>query len=445
MKSIIIIIFFLFQIIESKDSNEKLEGKCIYMEKKSGSEIINFRNLGENMIYSTEIDEQEKNKWKIQLCNDTNYIYNDNETKCDSQIVYQDKNKPYILLSGPFYKIRSDNFKIKLSKSSNNPINYIFYSQPGQICNQTNNQTYNTTINYIEKENIENMEINTLPNISNCETSFEVDYNPEKVKDYLLVQIVLNDGYIFTGIIFIILGIYICFISYKFLNITKVVVSIIFGQIVIFGLIIIISSNQTQLKYYIFILAIGIGALFGGGMSVLSLKFNKIYLILLAFSSGFIFALFSFDIFFITTLSVLSEDIFIDSLLIFIISFIYCIIILPKNSRFYPPVIGSYLLIRGLSLFIYNGSGVGGFIDIQLILYFAKNYEVTLLNEYLDNEYKYFWIYLIVMGITLIGSEFLAYRFNPRSDSFIADEDEDEEDDNHIKEELNTMTSLQQE
>ena len=104
-------------------------------------------------------------------------------------------------------------------------------------------------------------------------------------------------------------------------------------------------------------------------------------------------------------------------------------IIIPRNYIYYPPFIGSYLLIRGISLFIYNTTDKGGFGDLNLLIYLIKLQEADLVEELFDNDYKYFYIYLIFIGLILIGSEVLIFlkNKNERELSFDLEDDETSE------------------
>ena len=91
-------------------------------------------------------------------------------------------------------------------------------------------------------------------------------------------------------------------------------------------------------------------------------------------------------------------------------------IIKKNNSIYYPPFIGSYILIRGLSLLIYNATDKGGFGDLQLLIYLINLREYDLVYDYFDNDYKYFYIYLIAIGLILIASEVAIFFLKTESD-----------------------------
>ena len=69
----------------------------------------------------------------------------------------------------------------------------------------------------------------------------------------------LNNAYIFTGIVFILLGVFLCFLSFIFQSISKIVISLVFGQLIMFNIAMIFIGNNTKLKEYLFILIIGLG------------------------------------------------------------------------------------------------------------------------------------------------------------------------------------------
>jgi hypothetical protein len=422
--------FLIFQKINCKKNYYNHEGKCVYIRTNTGSKIINFHKFSvrENILNLNDKDSNEKKIWSINLCNDTTYeIYNNSELLgYDSQIVYTDEKRNY-KLTGPFLKAKNEKEKNKLISNDDK---YIYYSHSGELCN--NGKNYNTTFIY-EKNKVkdkEYAEIKELPNISQCNNILEISYDEDYSIDYLILQIILNDAYIFSAILFILLGLYLSFLSFKFLILTKIIICAIFGQIFIFTFEILIIGNSTSLKEYICILMIFLGLLIGGVMAYYSLKNNRLYLILLSFSSGFVNGIFVFDMCFIGTSCRLSPAILVDVILIFSISFIALIQIVPKNSIYYPPVIGSYIFIRGISLIVYNLSGKVGYRDLQLLLYLLRLHEYDLVDQYLDKDFKYFWIYVVFNAILLALSEIFNYIINKNIvESFI--DDETEENDNN--------------
>ena len=419
--------FIFFQSINCKKNYYNHEGKCVYMLTNTGSKIINFHkfSVNEKNLNLVNKNNSVKNKWSINLCNDTTYeIYNDSDIfGYDSQIVYTN-NKKNFKLTGPFFKLKNEKEIIKLIYNNNQ---FIYYPQSGDTCNESG-ENYNTTIIYEKKrvKDKKNIEIKDFPNISCCNNTLYVSFDEDYSKDYLILQIILNDVYLLSGILFIIFGFYLSFFSFKFLPLTKIIVCSIFGQIIIFSFEILIIGNSTSLKEYICILMVFLGLLLGGVLTYFSFKNDRLYLILLSFSSGFVNGLFVFDLCFIGSNCKLTPAILVDVILIFTISFIALIQILPKNYIYYPPVIGSYLLIRGISIIVYNSSGKMGYRDLQLLLYLIRLNEEDLVEQYLNNDFKYFWIYIIFNIILLILSEMFNYFGNQNIiESFIVEDDDD--------------------
>ena len=176
-------------------------------------------------------------------------------------------------------------------------------------------------------------------------------------------------------------------------------------------------GNYTALKDYLCILIIGLGFIISIPFIYFSRTKEKLYSIILSFSSGYIFGIFVYEILFFNTNSSLSNSILIDVILIFTTLFIGLYLIIKKNnSIYYPPFIGSYILIRGLSLLIYNTTDKGGFGDLQLLIYLINLREYDLVYDYFDNDYKYFYIYLIAIGLILIASEVAIFFLKTESD-----------------------------
>ena len=422
---------FLIDIIICKEKNNR-SGKCVYLFTNTGSEIINFYKFKNNKYtFNLTINDEETEKWSINFCNDTVYKkFNGDEEKIlyNSSIVYTDKEeRRNYVFTGGFLRPMNDSAKLNLMKDEDK---YTLYPQHGDECFSNSKDNYTTSIIF-ENGNVDNkkyVEIYELPIKDNCSNELKLHFDLEYSKDYLILQKVLNDGYIFTSIIFILLGIFLCFLAFINLPLTKVIVSLVFGQIVMFSFEIIFVGNSSALKENLYILILIIGFLVGCVIGILCYIYDKLYLIILSSSSGFINGIFVFDICFIGSNSRLTPNILVDVILIFTTSFIVLIKILPKNYIYYPPVIGSYLLIRGISLIIYNTSGKYGYRDLQLLLFLTNLNENDFLEEFLKNDFKYFWVYIIFISLILILSEIIAYLINKRKQEKEFNDDEEEEE-----------------
>ena len=428
-----IFIFFIyisFFVNIDKCGNDFI-GKCVYLindkthSGQTGSEIINFHKYknGKHSFSKDINNTTEIKKWSINLCNDTIYMINDSK-KSDFQIIYQNNEENYGF-AGPFLKVKNDNEKISLIKKNENQ--FIYKPQTGGMCDKTQNISYSTYVLF-ENSSVsieEEAEIYELPKVDECNTTLKLHFNIEYAKDYLILQKIFNDCFIFSGITFIILGLYLSFLSNKLLSVTKIIISLIAGEIIVFSFEIIVIGNSSLLKDYLYILFIILGIIIGGVFSFLSFTHQKLYLILLSFSAGFINGIFIFDMFFIRTNSMLVPIIFIDTILIFSISFIVLMKIMPKYCFYYPPIIGSFLITRGLSILIYNSSDAKGFFDLQLLLYLMRRYEIDLAQKYLDNEFKYSWIYIILNIVLLIISEILNVFLYKNNENIYKEEEDD--------------------
>ena len=429
-------IFFSFLIyyilltstnINCSSKRKEYYGQCVFILTDTGSEIINFHKYKNK--YSSE-----KN-YSINICNDTLYEINKNgkiEKNIDSQIVYYKDlvNKTNtIRLAGPFYYFVDNSLSKEffLNKIDENDT-YLYKPQKGDICNNNTREYYFTNVLFIHSNNIkENAAIIEYPNVSECNSTLKINYNREYAIDYLLLQITLNKAYIFTGIVFIILGVFLSFLTFMFPFITKIVISLVFGQLIMFNIAMIFIGNNTSLKEYLFILIIGLGLVVSVPFIYFVRKVDKLYSIISAFSAGYVTGIFIYQIFFYKANSVLSQSILIDVIIISTSSFIALNIIVPRNVIYYPPFIGSYILIRGISLFIYNLSGKGGFGDLHLLIYLIRLQEQDLVQQYYEKDYKHFYIYLIAIGIVLIVGEIiiLLKNKNERAISYANLEEDD--------------------
>ena len=432
MKSSIIslLIFFIFistKFINCSSDRKKHFGKCVYLSTDTGSTIINFHKY-KNKNYSPQ-----NKSYSINLCNDTQYDKWVNGTKklgVDSQIVYYLNSTCSVRLAGPFYVLQNKSLTSTSILDKKDEDKYIYKPQFGDFCDisSENKVNYSTSIIFEHKDISEdNIEISEYPNSSVCNPVLKVNFNKEYATDYLLLQKVLNNCYIFTGIIFILGGVYLCFLYFKFPSITKIIISVVFGELIIFNIALIFIGNNTELKDYFYILIIFLGLVISAPFIYFTRSYDKLYYIILSFSAGYVCGIYVYEIFFFNTNSVLSPSILIDVLLIFTTTFIGLNLIIPRHFIYYPPFIGSYMLIRGLSLFIYNISDSGGFGDLHLLIYLIKLQEQDLVDEYFENDYKYFYIYLIFIGLIIIGSDIFVY-IKSRTDREISFTDLEEDD-----------------
>ena len=412
--------------IKCKGNRAEYKGRCLYLENDSGSKIIDFHKLtiiNQKDYRSFFLNESDSDRWSINLCNDTVYEIINNTIKYDSQVVWYGNNNSEIKrITGPFYKVSNNSNKNYISKEDGK---YNYHAQRGDQCK--GDIHYTTTILYNPSNNVKNdlFVISELPEEPSCYNNITINFNIEKATDYLILQQILNDYFYFTGFFFILFGIYLCFLSFKFFKVTKMIICLIFGQIILFSIDIAFISNSTYLEDKLSILIIIIGFLIGFIFFHFSLKYDRLYLYLLAFSSGLVNGIFVFDICFIYFNCILSQAIFVDVILISIVSFISLVKILPSNYIYYPPVIGSYILMRGISLFVYNILGGMRFIDLQLLLYLVRRYEDDLINQYLDEDFNYFWIYHILNFFILILSEIINKFLNKNKDFLEKEKDDD--------------------
>ena len=104
--------FFYFIInlsnIKCKGNKTEYKGTCLYLENDSGSKIIDFHKFkikSKEDYKSFFLNESDSKHWSINICNDTIYKNNTNNTKYkyDSQIVWHNDNE-IKRIAGPFYK-----------------------------------------------------------------------------------------------------------------------------------------------------------------------------------------------------------------------------------------------------------------------------------------------------------------------------------------------------
>ena len=137
--------------------------------------------------------------------------------------------------------------------------------------------------------------IRNYPDLDENINHMEIEVNFDEITKHLLVQRIINNYYIFTGILFILIGITLCFLGI-FKNIIKIIISIIFSELFIFIVFVFIFDFN---KKWFEILFMTIGIVSGIGTSYFCLRYISIYKVILSITAGTIFGIYLFDIIFI--------------------------------------------------------------------------------------------------------------------------------------------------
>ena len=260
-----------------------------------------------------------------------------------------------------------------------------------------NNISYKTSIIFIDNKNLSNKNYNIkeFPKEGQELNNLIIEVKFDDITRHLSIQRIFNNFYIITGIIFLIIGIFLCFFGF-YKDICKIIVCIIFGEIITFMILVIILDINIK---YLEILFIFIGILIGIILSYFSILYMNFYKIIISLTSGFIFGLFLIDIIFMRFYYQLIFSILIDTTIISSISFIMLVKAIKKYYLFLNAIIGSYILIRGISILLFKSLR---YRELQIIIYFMEKREW----EYFDKEknelkleWEYFWIYDILMVV----------------------------------------------
>ena len=256
-----------------------------------------------------------------------------------------------------------------------------------------------------------------------------IEVNFKHITKHLLIQRILNDFYILTGIVFILIGIFLCFFGF-YQNIIKLIVSIIFGELITFMILeIFIGINKIYFEY----LFIFIGLVIGLIISFFCIKYINFYKIIISLTSGIISGIYLIDIILIITFPFLIFSIIIDTIIIAsIFSYIIIIKVLKKYYIFCNSIIGGYILIRGISILLFKSLR---FRELQIIIYFMNKFEWKSLESF-RNEIKLFWIYdILIASCIIISMGFYYYHTEYYRKSTMEIESEYDDDDDDKKEE----------
>ena len=300
--------------------------------------------------------------------------------------------------------------------------------------NRSNN--YSTDIIFINNKSISdrNYYIENYPDINNSKTNMTIHVNFDNIVKHLLLQRVFNNYYIFTGIIFLIPGIILCFLGI-YETLVLVTICFVFGQLIIFILCeMIIGINE---KYFEFLL-ISIGLIIGAISFFYSRKNLNFYKFVLGVTSGTIFGIFITEIFVFPSGFYLIFSIFIDNLLVSIASFLFIVYVIKKFYLYLYSIIGGYIFIRGISILLFKHFG---YRELQLIFYFANRNEWEyFLHEESAKELQWnlYWVYdILIVVFIIISIIFYRIQRNILKKKSIIKDDEEYYDENETEKKLN--------
>ena len=318
-------------------------------------------------------------------------------------------NKTYINLTGPSYK------KDVIGEYNLNSNEVIIHTSYGNNTIENCNISCKSEIVFINNNSLKGKNYNILnyPNyFSNCgennytnnSNHMKVEVNFDNITKHLLIQRILNNYYIFTGIIFILIGIFLCFFGF-YQNIAKIIICIIFGELITFAIFVIYIGISVK---YLEILFIFIGIVIGVIISIFSIKYINFYIVIISITAGTIIGIFLLDITFIVSTSMLIGSIILDNIIISSISFLIFLKMFKKYYIFLNSIIGGYILIRGISILLFKYLP---YRELQLIIYFIGKFEWEFFENNNDEKlnWKLFWIYDILILTVIILSIFFYY------------------------------------
>ena len=336
----------------------------------------------------------------------------------DSSVIYRNSTGYCTRLTGTFFKDKADTSYL-IYKSPNK---FQYLSNGGDKCGLSNN-TYKTIYNFFHEKDheISASYDKTVPNVINeqvCVRTVNITFDFDKKIEHLLIQKFCNNYWIFTGLALVSFGT--CLLVFaQIKKLTKFIVGIIFGEILIFsGACGIFGLKYEHMEWPLFV----VGFFIGGFLGYFSLKNNKLYRKYLSITSGFIFGLTMFDVIFLHENYQFTEILLTDSILIFMGLCFIIIYLLPEYHYFCDSIIGSYLFIRGISILFYKLGKYARYRELQLIMYLINNMEFDYAKYYYDEKWPVYYIYDIFIFLFMIAS-MINYYFKA-----VGKDDEEEEE-----------------
>ena len=436
------ILIFINSQLQTSDQG----GKCVFIFNDSA--VYDFHYLKndrdehkyEDLNVITDSNNiTSKYGWIINICNDTvaeclNISENDTNANIsnsqkvlisDSLMIYRDRDYKCRRATGGFFD-QKNSTNLTYHKDFKN-FWFEYHPPEGDKCGD--NDRYRTVIKFTHNRNdnkavvhYKGIEILSDINTYGCDRNLNIELNLE-TPEYLLIQIMLNNYYLVTGFIFLIVGIFLMFLA-KNKKAIKFIIGCIFAEILsfsigcgIFGL---------SIKYMELVLAF-VGIFVGCFIGYFCLGGNKLFKVILSITAGFIFGLFFFDIAFVSGNYQLTVVLLINTILIFIGLFIVVVQFLPNFHVFYDSVIGSYIFVRGMSVLLYKIGGKVRYRELQIILFLVNRHEYQYAEYFYQNKWKYYWVYdifiFIFMGVSIY---YYVVKLYGRDDY----EEKDEEEEN---------------
>ena len=341
----------------------------------------------------------------------------------DSSVIYKDSDGYCTRVTGRFFHnesfiqyINDKKFSYITSNGDNCGDNNFY-----KVIYYFNDVKGNTKVKYDEL---------TIPNIDmnpDCEKVIDISVDFEKSTKHLLIQILFNDYWIISGILFLLIGVYLMLLAQN-KKATTFVNSIILGEIFSFtvgcG---IVGLNIKYMEWCIF----AVGILFGLFLGYFSLEKKKLFRGVLGINGGFIFGIIMFDFIFCHQNFHIAEIILTDSILIFIGLGLVVVYLAPIYHYFFDSVIGSYIFIRGISILMQKLGKYARFRELQFILYLLNRYEFDYAKWFFKEQWPIYFVYDIFMVIFMGISMFYYY-----TKAVGKDEDDDEKDEPNSEEKL---------
>jgi hypothetical protein len=340
--------------------------------------------------------------FSVNVCNDTVVkCQGENEeiTMFNSTVIYRNKNGTCIRMAGPYFSEED-----YLQKDGDS----FYFVSTGDYCRYFENEHQYFTTKYLfkdTKDEKDTIDFNHLltpdANVKrNCYDTLEISVNYKKHTDYLLIQKFFSDYHYFTGVVFLIIGVYLLGFA-QFKKITKFTVGVVFGEISSFtfgvGL---IGIKYIHMEWAFFI----IGLALGGFVGYFCLGGSRLYRVILAFTAGFIFGVIIFDVLFTHLISRLCQILLFDTIMIFMSLALLIIHLQHSFHYFYNSIIGSYILVRGFCLLIRDAGKYARYRELQLQIYMLTKNEVDMARHFYEELWPTYYVYTIIMFIVMGGS-----------------------------------------
>jgi hypothetical protein len=241
----------------------------------------------------------------------------------------------------------------------------------GEICQADNSRNYTVTYDMECLQNSQSTEFEVINknafSLNTCDNLIKVRTS-EACPDinYYIISAFLDKYKLYAGVILIILGLFLIFLGNKFIKLTVLLVAMIASTTLLFIAYFFIFNQATNTSIWIILAA---GVILGFILGYCLCKMTRLFILILGGYIGYLVSIFLYNLL-LNNIHASPQVIYWINMLVCILVFAFLALWLAKVAIVVATsIIGGYMVIRGVSLYI------GGFPSESVIIDLIKNGE----------------------------------------------------------------------